>query len=113
MHLYINEHIYCVWVHYIECMLTCINIGVGWGSGGNGFSVLFGDSRFDASLPPFPDITKLAATSSSLVEWLLSLGTLTATESGPSVTTKIHCTNSYLLLYMYTVKNSSYLSCNK
>ena len=97
----------------IVCELTCVSIGVGWSSGGNGSSLLFSDGRLDASLPPFPDITKLAITSLSFVEWLLSLGTLSATGPGPSNTKKTHCNNCYLLLYMHIIKKSSYLLCNK
>ena len=48
--------------------LTCVGIVVEWSSGGNGSWLLFGDGRFEASLPSFPDVTKLAATSTSLVD---------------------------------------------
>ena len=66
-------------------IITCIGTGAEWTSGGNGYSLLFDDGRFDASLSLLPDIVNLAAPS-SLVEWPLFLGTLTATGPAPSNT---------------------------
>ena len=79
--------------------LTCAGTGAERSSSGNGSSLLFGDGRFDASLPPFPDVTKHAATSLPLVEWLLFLDTLTATEPAPSNTETDK--NTLLLMYKY------------
>ena len=70
-------------------LLTCpTSTGAEWTSCGNGSSLLFGNGRFNALLPPFPDVTKFAATSTSLTAWLLFLDTLATTGPAPSNTTK-------------------------
>ena len=84
--------------------LTCAGTGAERSSSGNGSSLLFGgDGGFDASLPPFPGIIKLAATPTSLAEWLLFLDMLTATEPTPSntKTDKRYITTNVQILLIY------------
>ena len=76
-------------------ILTCVSTGAGWGSSGNDSSLLFSDSKLAASLPPFPDVTKLAATSASLAEQLLFLASIGLVLSMTKVTKDSYLTSCH------------------